>query len=190
MHGDDTTIPIQAKGKCVTGRIWTYIRDDQPFGEAAAPAAIYYASSDRPANIPRSTWPSMAVFYRATATMASSRSLSPRQRRCRSPLPFAMPIRVGNSLSWPISRKILGITSAKASRPGPGREGGENNGGVGRSRRQAQHRAGDDSGDQRLRNQLQPDQNASGYLAASNRFAVLMVHSRPLAEFHDPPMAA
>lgn len=47
LHGDDTTIPIQAKGKCVTGRIWTYIRDDQPFGGTAAPAAIYYASSDR-----------------------------------------------------------------------------------------------------------------------------------------------
>ena len=40
LHGDDTTIPIQAKGKCVTGRIWTYIRDDQPFGGTAAPAAI------------------------------------------------------------------------------------------------------------------------------------------------------
>ena len=47
LHGDDTTIPIQAKGKCVTGRIWTYIRDDQPFGGTAPPAAIYYASSDR-----------------------------------------------------------------------------------------------------------------------------------------------
>ncbi|MBB6303511.1 transposase [Rhizobium leucaenae] len=47
LHGDDTTIPIQAKGKCVTGRMWTYVRDDQPFGGTAAPAAIYYASSDR-----------------------------------------------------------------------------------------------------------------------------------------------
>lgn len=32
LHGDDTTIPIQAKGKGVTGRIWSYVRDDQPFG--------------------------------------------------------------------------------------------------------------------------------------------------------------
>lgn len=47
LHGDDTTIPIQAKDKCVTGRIWTYVRDDQPFGGTDAPAAIYYASSDR-----------------------------------------------------------------------------------------------------------------------------------------------
>ncbi|MER8570261.1 IS66 family transposase [Mesorhizobium sp. M0924] len=46
LFGDDTTIPIRAKGKCTTGRIWTYVCDDRPYG-AAAPAAIYYASSDR-----------------------------------------------------------------------------------------------------------------------------------------------
>ena len=32
LHGDDTTVPILAKGKTVTGRIWTYVRDDRPFG--------------------------------------------------------------------------------------------------------------------------------------------------------------
>ena len=47
LHGDDTTIRILAKGKCRTGRIWTYVRDDQPFGGPAPPAAVYYASSDR-----------------------------------------------------------------------------------------------------------------------------------------------
>ncbi|WP_188826607.1 IS66 family transposase, partial [Brucella endophytica] len=47
LHGDDTTIPILAKGKCTTGRIWSYVRDDRPFARNAAPAAVYYASSDR-----------------------------------------------------------------------------------------------------------------------------------------------
>ena len=47
LHGDDTTIRILAKGKCTTGRIWTYVRDDRPFGGPAPPAAVYYASSDR-----------------------------------------------------------------------------------------------------------------------------------------------
>jgi transposase len=47
LHGDDTTIPILAKGQCTTGRIWTYVRDDQPFGGPAPPAAVFYASSDR-----------------------------------------------------------------------------------------------------------------------------------------------
>jgi transposase len=47
LHGDDTTVPILAKGKTIKGRIWTYVRDDRPFGGRAPPAALYYASRDR-----------------------------------------------------------------------------------------------------------------------------------------------
>ncbi|ARO31226.1 IS66 family insertion sequence transposase protein [Rhizobium sp. NXC14] len=47
LHGDDTTVPILAKGKTDTGRIWTYVRDDRPFGGLSPPAALYYASRDR-----------------------------------------------------------------------------------------------------------------------------------------------
>jgi transposase len=47
LHGDETTVPILAKGKTVTGRIWTYVRDDSPFGGRAPPAAVYYASRNR-----------------------------------------------------------------------------------------------------------------------------------------------
>jgi transposase len=47
LHGDDTTIPILAKGKTIKGYIWTYVRDDRPFGSRAPPAALYYASRDR-----------------------------------------------------------------------------------------------------------------------------------------------
>ena len=47
LHGDDTTVPILAKGRTITGHIWTYVRDDRPFGGRAPPAALYYASRDR-----------------------------------------------------------------------------------------------------------------------------------------------
>lgn len=47
LHGDDTTVPILAKGKTATGRIWTYVRDDRPFAGPDPPAALYYASRDR-----------------------------------------------------------------------------------------------------------------------------------------------
>jgi transposase len=47
IHGDDTTVPVLAKVKTRTGRLWTYVRDDQPFGGAAAPAAVYFYSPDR-----------------------------------------------------------------------------------------------------------------------------------------------
>jgi len=41
LHGDDTTVPILAKGKTVKGHIWTYVRHDRPFGGHAPPAALY-----------------------------------------------------------------------------------------------------------------------------------------------------
>lgn len=47
LHGDDTTVPVLAKGKTVTGRLWTYVRDDRPFGGHAPPAAVFYYSRDR-----------------------------------------------------------------------------------------------------------------------------------------------
>ena len=47
LHVDDTTVPVLAKGKCRTGRLWTHVRDDRPFGGKAAPAAIYYYSPTR-----------------------------------------------------------------------------------------------------------------------------------------------
>ncbi|MER0240426.1 IS66 family transposase [Fulvimarina sp. MAC8] len=52
LHGDDTTVPILAKGKTATGRVWTYVRDDRPFGGQAPPAAVFYASRDRTAEHP------------------------------------------------------------------------------------------------------------------------------------------
>jgi transposase len=47
LHGDDTKVPILAKGKTIQGHIWTYVRDDRPFGGPAPPAALYHASRDR-----------------------------------------------------------------------------------------------------------------------------------------------
>ena len=47
IHGDDTTVPVLAKGKTATGRLWAYVRDDQPFGGPAPPAAVFHYSPDR-----------------------------------------------------------------------------------------------------------------------------------------------
>ena len=47
LHADDTTVPVLAKVKAATGRIWTYVRDDRPFGGPAPPAALFYYSRDR-----------------------------------------------------------------------------------------------------------------------------------------------
>ena len=47
LHGDDTTVPVLAKMRTKTGRLWTYVRDDRPFGGGSPPAAVFYYSPDR-----------------------------------------------------------------------------------------------------------------------------------------------
>jgi transposase len=60
IHADDTTVPVLAKGKCTTARLWAYVRDDRPFGggadagghpergqKCAAPAVLLHYSRDR-----------------------------------------------------------------------------------------------------------------------------------------------
>jgi transposase len=47
LHGDDTTVPVLARGKTDTARSWVYVRDDRPFGGPAPPAAVFYYSRDR-----------------------------------------------------------------------------------------------------------------------------------------------
>ncbi len=54
LHGDDTTVPVLAKGKTITGRCWVYVRDDRPFEGRAPPAAMFYYSRDRGGEHPRS----------------------------------------------------------------------------------------------------------------------------------------
>jgi transposase len=47
IHGDDTTVPVLARGKTITGRLWAYVRDDRPFGGPASPGVIFHYSRDR-----------------------------------------------------------------------------------------------------------------------------------------------
>jgi transposase len=47
LHGDDTRVPVLAKGKTISGRIWVYVRDDKPFAGQAPPGAVFYYSRDR-----------------------------------------------------------------------------------------------------------------------------------------------
>ncbi len=49
VHADDTPVPVLApgNGKTKTGRLWTYVRDDRPAGDTAAPAVWFAYSPDR-----------------------------------------------------------------------------------------------------------------------------------------------
>jgi transposase len=52
VHADDTTVPVLAKLKTTTGRIWVYLRDDRPFGGADPPAAFFEYSRSRHGEYP------------------------------------------------------------------------------------------------------------------------------------------
>jgi hypothetical protein len=49
LHADDTPVPVLApgNGRTRTGRLWTYVRDDRPAGDSAAPAMWFAYSPDR-----------------------------------------------------------------------------------------------------------------------------------------------
>jgi transposase len=71
LHGDDTTVPVLARGgacqgssdaqhrwkagggKTNIGRLWVYVRDDRPFAGADPPAAVFHYSGDRRGEHPR-----------------------------------------------------------------------------------------------------------------------------------------
>ena len=47
LHGDDTTVPLLARGGTTTARLWTYVRDDRPWDGGVPPAALFHFSTDR-----------------------------------------------------------------------------------------------------------------------------------------------
>lgn len=53
LHGDDTTVPVLAKGKTDTARLWVYVRDDRPFAGTDPPAALFHYARDRRGEHPR-----------------------------------------------------------------------------------------------------------------------------------------
>src|ERR1700746_1330020 len=67
LHGDDTTVPVLAKGKTDTGRCWVYVRDDRPFGATTPPAAMFYYSRDRKGMHPQNHLAGYAGLFQADA---------------------------------------------------------------------------------------------------------------------------
>ncbi len=46
-------MPVLSKGKTATGRLWTYVRDDRPFGGVDPPTAAFHYSGSRSGEYPR-----------------------------------------------------------------------------------------------------------------------------------------
>ena len=67
LHGDDTTVPVLARGKTDIARAWVYVRDDRPFGGPAPPAAVFYYSRDRRGEHPQAHLASYTGILQADA---------------------------------------------------------------------------------------------------------------------------
>jgi transposase len=80
LHGDDTTVPVLAKGKTVIGRLWTYVRDDRPFGGPAPPAAFFCYSPDRSGKHPRQHLASYTGILQADAYGGYAELYAPERR--------------------------------------------------------------------------------------------------------------
>jgi len=52
LHGDDTTVPLLARGGAKKARLWTYVRDDRPWNGDVPAAAFFRFSRDRAAANP------------------------------------------------------------------------------------------------------------------------------------------
>ena len=81
IHADDTTVPVLAKGKTRTGRLWTYVRDDRPFGGPDPPAAIFFYSPDRGAKHPEQHLAGYAGLMQADAYAGFNRLYDARRRQ-------------------------------------------------------------------------------------------------------------
>jgi transposase len=80
LHGDDTTVPILAKGQTETGRVWVYVRDDRPFGGKDPPAALFYASRDRTAEHPERHLVGWSGLLQADAYSGYNRLYAPERK--------------------------------------------------------------------------------------------------------------
>jgi transposase len=86
LHGDDTTVPVLAKGRTYVARAWVYVRDDTPFGGTDPPAALFHYSRDRSGEHPEAHLTGFTGILQADAYAGYTLPLPtspPRQREGR-----------------------------------------------------------------------------------------------------------
>ena len=84
LHGDDTTVPVLAVGKCDVARCWVYVKDDRPFGGSDPPAAMFYYSRDRRGEHPQAHLANYSGILQADAFGGYTKLYEPQ----RSPGPI------------------------------------------------------------------------------------------------------
>jgi transposase len=113
LHGDDTTVPVLAKGKTITGRVWVYVRDDRPFGGSDPPAALFCYSRDRSGEHPERHLADFSGILQADAYAGYNRLYEPD----RSPGPLA------KALCWAHARRKFFVLADIASKARKAKQG-------------------------------------------------------------------
>ena len=80
VHGDDTPVPVLAKGRTRTGRVWVYVRDDRPFAGPDPPAAVFFYSKDRTGEHPEGHLDGFAGVLQADAYSGFNRLYEPERK--------------------------------------------------------------------------------------------------------------
>ncbi len=109
LHGDDTTVPVLARGGTDTARLWTYVRDDRPFGGPAPPGAVFHYSHDRGGEHPQGHLAGYTGILQADAYGGYGSSTSPLAHQDRSWKRPAGRMRVGSSSCWAMSRAARAV---------------------------------------------------------------------------------
>ena len=102
LHGDDTTVPILAKGKTVKGCIWTCATTGH-LGDATLRPRCIMPRGTGGMNIRSGIFETSRAFCRPTPMTGTMSSTSRPARRGQSRRRFAGRTPGGSSLNWPIS---------------------------------------------------------------------------------------
>jgi transposase len=113
IHGDDTTVPVLAKGRTLTGRVWTYVRDDAPFGGSDPPAALFHYSRDRSGGHPETHLKAFSGILQADAYAGYNRLYEPD----RAPGPLT------KALCWAHARRKFFVLADIASKAKKAKQG-------------------------------------------------------------------
>jgi transposase len=77
LHADETTVPVLAKNKTRTGRLWVMVRDDRPFAGSEPPVAVYFYAPDRRGEHPQRFLADYAGLLQADAYSGFGRLYEP-----------------------------------------------------------------------------------------------------------------
>lgn len=111
LHADDTPLPVldPGRGRTKTGYLWTYVRDERPWGSSAAPAVWFDYSPNRKGEHPRRHLQEFRGVVHCDAYAGLNEvfecfASSPSTRRSAA---RAGPARITRSLCWAHVRRKL-----------------------------------------------------------------------------------